>query len=57
MEGKCGSQDYNLPAYHYVETPEMDIVLPPGGEQEITVKVLPRKRQIKILEEGVIKSK
>jgi len=49
--------DYNLPAYHYVETPEMDIVLPPGGEQEIVVKVLPRKRQIKILEEGVIKSK
>ncbi len=49
--------DHNIPEYHYIETPEMDIVLPPGGEEEITVKVLPRKRRIQMIEEGVIISK
>lgn len=49
--------DYNLPAYHYIENPEIDITLPAGGEEEITVKVLPRKRRIQMIEEGVIISK
>ncbi|MGB3996813.1 MAG: hypothetical protein WBK71_09205 [Acetomicrobium sp.] len=49
--------DYNIPAYHYIQNPEMDITLLPGEKKDITVKVVPKKREIKILEEGVISSK
>jgi len=49
--------DYNIPAYHYIQNPEMDIILLPGEKKDITVKVLPKQRQIEILEEEVIKSK
>jgi hypothetical protein len=54
---KFKAYDYNVPAYHYIQNPEMDITLSPGEEKEIAVKVMPKKREIKILEEGVIKSK
>ena len=49
--------DYNLPAYHYIQNPEMDITLSPGEKKDIIVKVLPKQRQIEILEEGVIEGK
>jgi hypothetical protein len=35
----------------------MDITLLPGEKKDIMVKVVPKKREIKILEEGVISSK
>lgn len=54
---KFKAYDYNLPAYHYIQNPEMDIALSPGEKKDIAVKVLPKQRQIEILEEGVIKSK
>ncbi|MBC7323239.1 MAG: hypothetical protein H5T90_09100, partial [Acetomicrobium sp.] len=49
--------DYNIPAYHYIQNPEMEIMILPGEKKDITVKVVPKKREIKILEEGVISSK
>lgn len=49
--------DYNIPAYHYIQNPEMDIMLLPGEKKDITVKIVPKNREIKILEEGVIRSK
>jgi hypothetical protein len=54
---KFRAYDYNLPAYHYIQNPEMDITLSPGEKKDITVKVMPKKREIEILEEGVISSK
>jgi len=54
---KFKAYDYNLPAYHYIQNPEMEITLSPGEKKDITVKVLPKQRQIEILEEGVIQGK
>ncbi|HQL65714.1 MAG TPA: carboxypeptidase-like regulatory domain-containing protein, partial [bacterium] len=48
--------DHNLPSYHYLETPEQDITLKPGQNKEITIRVLPKIRQIKFIDEGVIQS-
>jgi len=46
--------DHNLPPYHYLETPEQDLTLEPGQALDITVRVLPRVRQIRIIDEGTI---
>lgn len=46
--------DHNLPAYHYLETPEQDLALEPGETVEVTIRVLPRVRQIRFIDEGVI---
>jgi len=54
---KFKAYDYNIPAYHYIQNPEMEITLLPGEKKDITVKVVPKKREIEILEEGVISSK
>jgi len=54
---KFKAYDYNLPAYHYIQNPEMEITLSPGEKKDITVKVLPKQRQTEILEEGVIQGK
>ncbi len=45
----------NLPAYHYFEKKEFQIVLKPGNEDEHIIKILPRYRHIQIIEEGEIK--
>lgn len=47
--------DHNLPAYHYLETPEQDLTLEPGQSAEITIRVLPKVRQIRFIDEGVIR--
>lgn len=52
---KFKAYDYNIPAYHYIQNPEMTITLSPGEKKDITVNVVPKKRRIEILEEGVIK--
>lgn len=44
--------DHNLPQYHYLEKDTFEFELKPGGEEEVLVKVLPRKRRIHIIEEG-----
>ena len=44
--------DYNLPAYHYIENPEREFELESGGQEKVTVRVLPRLRQIKMIEQG-----
>lgn len=44
----------NLPMYHYLEKDTFDFELKPGDKKEITAKVLPRERHIKIIEEGGI---
>lgn len=54
---KFKAYDYNLPAYHYIQNPEMEIMILPGEKKDITLKVVPKKRQIEILEEGVISNK
>lgn len=46
----------NLPPHHYLEKEEFQIELKPGQQEEITVKVLPRRRPIQIIDEGKIKS-
>ncbi len=46
--------DNNLPPYHYLEKKEFRIELKPGGEKEITARVLPRRRSIQIIEVGEI---
>lgn len=45
---------HNLPQYHYLEKDTFEFELKPGGEEEVLVKVLPRKRRIHIIEEGGI---
>lgn len=47
--------DHNLPAYHHLETPEQDLTLEPGQSAEITVRVLPKARQIRFIDEGIIR--
>ncbi|MEW5768090.1 MAG: carboxypeptidase regulatory-like domain-containing protein [bacterium] len=44
--------DNNLPEYHYLEKDTFEFELKPGQEEEILVKVLPKKRRIQIIEEG-----
>jgi cell division septation protein DedD len=44
--------DGNLPANYYIDKESLDVDLPPGGEQEVTLKVLPRKRRIQVITTG-----
>ena len=46
----------NLPDYHYLEEDTFAIELKPGDGKEILVKALPKKRFIRIMEEGGILS-
>jgi hypothetical protein len=44
--------DYNLPAFHYLETPALDLDLTAGESKDVLVRVLPRVRHIKMIEDG-----
>lgn len=44
--------DNNLPKYHYLEKDTFEFELKPGQKEEVLVKVLPKKRRIRIIEEG-----
>lgn len=46
--------DHNIPTYHYIETAEQDINLEPGQSQEVTIRILPKVREIKFIDSGVI---
>ena len=47
---------HNVPAYHYLETAEQDLALEPGQSADLTIRVLPKARQIKLIDEGVIQT-
>ncbi|NTU41980.1 MAG: hypothetical protein HGA78_02800 [Nitrospirales bacterium] len=47
----------NLPRLHRLEKEAFEVELTPGGKEELEVKVVPRPRQIRILEEGEIREK
>jgi hypothetical protein len=47
--------DYNLPAFHYLDQPEFSIELKPGGEVSLPINVLPRLRQIQMIEMATIR--
>jgi hypothetical protein len=44
--------DHGLPEYHYLEKDTFEFELKPGEKAEVLVKVLPKKRRIRIIEEG-----
>jgi len=44
----------NLPEYHYFEKDTFEFELKPGEEKEILVKAVPKKRSIRIIEQGGI---
>ena len=44
----------NIPPYHYIQNPKEDIILLPGGLKEIEVRVVPKKREIKMIDQGTI---
>ena len=48
--------DYHLPAYHYLETPEQDITLQSEENDEVTIRVLPRTRAIKVIDEASLQT-
>lgn len=43
---------HNLPDHHYPETPTLSVSIAPGVRQEIIAHVLPRLREINIIDEG-----
>ncbi len=44
--------DDNLPEYHYFEEDTFEFELKPGEEKEALVRVLPKKRLIRLIDEG-----
>ena len=42
----------NMPQYHYLEKDSFEIELAPGEKKEMLIRVLPKKRTIRIIEEG-----
>lgn len=47
--------DHNVPAYHYLETTEQELTLGAGESREMTIRILPRTREIRFIDEGVIR--
>lgn len=43
-----------LPQYHFVDPQSLDLELAAGSKREVTFKVMPRKRSIRIIETGII---
>lgn len=46
--------DGNLPEFHFLEKDAIELELQPGMKEEVSFKVLPRKRKILILQEGKV---
>lgn len=46
--------DDNLPPYHYLEAQDVDIELKAGAAESVVVRVLPKLRPIKIIEQGTM---
>lgn len=48
--------DYNIPDYYYLEEATMELELSAGETEEVSLRVLPKERPIRIIEEGEIES-
>lgn len=46
--------DHNLPEHHYLENGNQEVVVKPGKRREVRVRVIPRLRQIRFIDEGRI---
>ncbi|MBI3787860.1 MAG: hypothetical protein HY276_06325, partial [Ignavibacteriales bacterium] len=46
--------DGNLPEFHFIEKDAIEVELKPGANEEVSFKILPRKRKILILQEGKV---
>jgi hypothetical protein len=44
----------DIPEYHVITPDTIDIVASPGDKQDVTIEIRPRRRTIKILQEGAI---
>ena len=44
--------DANIPENFQVETPVLQIDLQPAAEKDVHIRVVPRKRRIKMLQQG-----
>ncbi len=44
--------EHNLPEYHYLENDTFEFDIEPGQAPQVLVKVLPKRRRIRIIEEG-----
>lgn len=53
-EWKFMAYDNNIPPYHYIQNPKEDITLLPGDMKEIEVRVIPKKREIKMIDNGTL---
>lgn len=45
----------DLPAYHTLETPRQTVSLEAGKSREVTIRILPQKRTVKMLDQGTIR--
>lgn len=45
---------HNLPEHHYLENGTLELLVEAGKRQEVTVRVLPRMREIRFIDEGRI---
>ncbi len=52
---KLKAYDHNLPDYHYLEAGEMDLELQPSATARVLLRVLPRLRPVRIIDEGTIR--
>jgi len=46
--------DHNLPSHHYLKEDTFEFELKPGDKKEMLIEVLPKKRTIRIIEQGEI---
>jgi uncharacterized protein (DUF2141 family) len=44
----------NVPEYHAIETPETEIEVEPGQSREALVRILPKRRPVRFIDEGKI---
>jgi len=42
----------DIPEYHYIEKDRFEVELQPGTEEKFDIRIIPRKRHIKIIEQG-----
>ncbi len=52
---RCKVRSNNLPAYHYVEHPEIKLDLLPGEQRDVDVRVLARQRVIQFIDSGEVR--
>ena len=43
-----------LPQYHYVERESYDVIVAPGASEQMSIRILPRRRAIQILQQGAV---